>query len=215
MLTITINKKDYQIPNQWEEMTLEYYIGIYAIIKKYQRTEEQEKNDEGKDLMKFHFQQETKMYRELFVYMTGLDDSTMDRVSMDDVESVLQCLDNIMAEYKPKGITHFELDHEMYYFPMDFLRTGTFGEYIESSQLEMNTEYLKNGRFDILPEQMAILCKTVDEEVDLDDIDEKARKFRGLTMDIVWEFAFFLNQRSLRSLSVMQTFLGKELEASL
>ena len=165
--------------------------------------------------MKFHFQQETKMYRELFVYMTGLDDSTMDRVSMDDVEAVLQCLDNIMAEYKPKGLTHFEFEHEMYYFPMDFLRTGTFGEYIESSQLEMNTEYLKNGRFDILPEQMAILCKTVDEEVDLDDIDEKASKFRGLTMDIVWEFAFFLNQRSLRSLSVMQTFLEKELEASL
>ena len=102
---------------------------------------------------------------------------------------------------------------ETYYFPMDFLRTGTFGEYIEASQLEMNTEYLKNGRFDILPEQMAILCKRVDEEVDLDDIDGKAKSFRRLTMDIVWEFAFFLNNRSIKSLEVMQTFLGVEQKA--
>ena len=93
---------------------------------------------------------------------------------------------------------------------MDFFREGTFGEYIESTQLEMNTEYLKNGRFDILPEQMAILCKAVDEEVDLDNIDEKAKAFRKLTMDIVWEFAFFLNRQTSSSLNVIQTFLGVE-----
>ena len=71
----------------------------------------------------------------------------------------------------------------------------------------MNTEYLKNGRFDILPEQMAILCKSVDEEVDLDNIDEKAKAFKRLTMDIVWEFAFFLNRQTTNSLNVIQTFL--------
>ena len=213
MLKITINKKDYDIPNMCNEMTLDYYIGIYAIIKKYQRTKEQEEADKGKDLSKFFFVQETKMYRELFIYMTGIDEATMDKIPMEDVESVLQCLDNIMEEYKPKGITHFDFDFETYYFPMDFLRTGTFGEYIEASQLEMNTEYLKNGRFDILPEQMAILCKRVDEEVDLDDIDEKAKSFKRLTMDIVWEFAFFLNNRSIKSLEVMQTFLEVERKA--
>ena len=40
-------------------------------------------------------------------------------------------------------------------------------------------------------EQIAILCKKVDEEVDLDNVDEKSAKFKHLTMDIVWEFAFF------------------------
>jgi hypothetical protein len=210
MLNITINKKDYEIPNKWSEMTLEYYCGIYEIIKKYQRTEEQNEEDEGKDLSKFFFVQETRMYRELFIYMTNIDNDTMDKIPMEDVESVIKCLDNIMEKYEPKGITHFVLNHDTYYFPMDFLRTGTFGEYIESSQLEMNTEYLKNGRFDILPEQMAILCKQVDEELDLDNIDEKTKLFKQIKMDIVWEFSFFLNKRAISSLSLIQTFLGEE-----
>lgn len=211
MLQLRINKKDYNIPNEWSEMTLDYYCGIYEIIKKYQRSEEQDKEDEGKDLTKFFFVQETKMYRELFVYMTKINDETMAKVPTDDVEAVIGCLNNIMKDYEPTGMTHFEFNNDIYYFPMDFLRTGTFGEYIESSQLEMNTQYLKNGRFDILPEQMAILCKKVDEEVDLDNIDEKAELFKQLTMDVVWEFSFFLNKRTETSVSLIQTFLGEEL----
>jgi hypothetical protein len=211
MLHLTINKKKYSIPNEWSEMTLEYYCGIFEILKKYQRNEEQEKEDEGKDLLKYFFVQETKMYRELFIYMTDVEKETIDKVPISDIEAVMQCLDTVTKDYVPTGMTYFELDNDIYYFPMDFLRTGTFGEYIEASQLEMNTQYLKNGRFDILPEQMAILCKKVDEEVDLDNIDEKAELFKKLTMDVVWEFSFFLNKRTITSTSLIQTFLGEEL----
>ncbi len=204
MLNIEINNKEYNIPNKWEEMTLDYYCGIYEIIKKYQITED-EQNSEN-DLTKYLASQENKMYRDLFIYMTKIDEKTMKNVPISDVFAVIECLEEIMEEYKPKGLDYFEFEGDIYYFPLDFLRTGTFGDYIESQQLEMNTQYLKNGRFDILPEQMAILCKKVDEEVDLDDIDEKAKKFRGLTMDIVWEFSFFLNKRTLASLNVIKTF---------
>ena len=204
MLNIEINNKEYNIPNKWEEMTLDYYCGIYEIIKKYQITEE-EQNSEN-DLTKYLANQENKMYRDLFIYMTKIDEKTMKNVPISDVFAVIECLEEIMEEYKPKGLDYFEFEGDVYYFPLDFLRTRTFGDYIESQQLEMNTQYLKNGRFDILPEQMAILCKKVDEEVDLDDIDEKAKKFRGLTMDIVWEFSFFLNKRTLASLNVIKTF---------
>ncbi|MAB51176.1 hypothetical protein [Marinobacter sp.] len=204
MLNIEINNKEYNIPNKWEEMTLDYYCGIYEIIKKYQITEEEENSEN--DLTKYLANQENKMYRDLFIYMTKIDEKTMKNVPISDVFAVIECLEEIMEEYKPKGLDYFEFEGDVYYFPLDFLRTGTFGDYIESQQLEMNTQYLKNGRFDILPEQMAILCKKVDEEVDLDDIDEKAKKFRGLTMDIVWEFSFFLNKRTLASLNVIKTF---------
>lgn len=204
MLNIEINNKEYNIPNKWEEMTLDYYCGIYEIIKKYQITEDEENSEN--DLTKYLANQENKMYRDLFIYMTKIDEKTMKNVPISDVFAVIECLEEIMEEYKPKGLDYFEFEGDIYYFPLDFLRTGTFGDYIESQQLEMNTQYLKNGRFDILPEQMAILCKKVDEEVDLDDIDEKAKKFRGLTMDIVWEFSFFLNKRTLASLNVIKTF---------
>lgn len=210
MLVIEIDGKEKEIPSDWKEMTLEYYCGIYEILQKYKRTEEQDKNDEGKDLTKFFFTQEIKMYNDLFCYMTGMSRENVKKVKTEEIEAVISSLDNILEEYKPKGMTNFEFEGDIYYFPMNFFREGTFGEYIESTQLEMNTEYLKNGRFDILPEQMAILCKSVDEEVDLDNIDDKAKAFKRLTMDIVWEFAFFLNRQTSNSLNVIQTFLGKE-----
>jgi hypothetical protein len=208
MLIIEIENKEYKIPDCWEEMTLDYYCGIYGIIKKYQKTEEEEKSEN--DLTKYFFHQETKMNKELFSYMTGIDEDMINKISISSINSVLACLDDVTKAYEPKNVDFFKFDGETYYFPMDFLRTATFGDYIESQQLEMNTKYLENGRFDILPEQMAILCKQVDEEVDLDNIDKKAKKFRKLTMDIVWEFSFFLNKKTISSLGLIKTFLEKE-----
>ncbi len=209
MLVLEINGKKKEIPCQWNEMTIDFYCGLYQIINKYKVTDEQIEDDKGKNLEKFYFTQETKMYKEIFSYMTKVPLNDVEKANMEDVMAVINSLDNIMTEYKPTGVDSFMFEGEKYYFPFEFLKTSTFGEYIEANQLELSTQYLKNGRFDILPEQMAILCKTMDEEVDLDNIDEKAKKFKNLTMDIVWEFSFFLNKRTMRSLGVITTFLGK------
>ena len=209
MLVLEINGKKKEIPCQWNEMTIDFYCGLYQIINKYKVTDEQMEDDKGKNLEKFYFTQETKMYKEIFSYMTKVPINDVEKANMEDVTAVINSLDNIMTEYKPTGVDSFMFEGEKYYFPFEFLKTSTFGEYIEANQLELSTQYLKNGRFDILPEQMAILCKTMDEEVDLDNIDEKAKKFKNLTMDIVWEFSFFLNKRTMRSLGVITTFLGR------
>ena len=68
---------------------------------------------------------------------------------------------------------------------------------------------MKHGRFDVLPEQMAILCRRPDEEYDDDVIPSKTEKFKELTMDIVWEFSFFLTMQSVKLTRTFQMFLGK------
>ena len=68
---------------------------------------------------------------------------------------------------------------------------------------------MKHGRFDVLPEQMAILCRRVDEEYDDDVIASKTEKFKQLKMDIVWEFSFFLTMQSVKLTRTFQMFLGK------
>ena len=77
------------------------------------------------------------------------------------------------------------------------------------SQLESTIKIMKNGRFDVFPEQMAILCREVDEQYDDDVIPAKTEKFRELTMDIVWEFSFFLTMQSIRLAKTFQTYLVK------
>ena len=104
----------------------------------------------------------------------------------------------------------FDLDGETYYFPSEFFKKETYGDYIESTQLEMYVSDMKNGRYDILPEQMAILCRRIDEEYDDDVIAEKADKFRGLTMDVIWEFSFFLIQQSVKLMKLSPTFSEKK-----
>ena len=71
---------------------------------------------------------------------------------------------------------------------------------------------MKNGKYDVLPEQMAILCRRIDEEYDGDIIPEKAEKFRELTMDIIWEFSFFLTHQSRKLTTLFPTYSEKKLQ---
>ena len=67
---------------------------------------------------------------------------------------------------------------------------------LSSLEKKLYIDDMDNGRYDILPEQMAILCRRAGEEYDDKLIPEKADKFRKLTMDIIWEFSFFLTHQS-------------------
>ena len=73
----------------------------------------------------------------------------------------------------------------------------------------MYIDSMRNGKYDVLPEQMAILCRKADEEYDEDKIEEKAEKFKELTMDIVFEFAFFLTQRTGKLVKHSSMYLEK------
>ena len=87
---------------------------------------------------------------------------------------------------------------------------NTFGDYIESTQLDMTIESMKHGVFDVLPEQMAILCRRFGEEYDEDAIDKKTERFKKLTMDVVWEFSFFLSIQNLKLTNHFQISLVQD-----
>lgn len=213
MIYITIGEKDYEIPSSWTEVTLEYYCEIWKILDKYRYIIEPKDGEEVSEeqlLMAEH-----KMCGEMFQYMTGIDDDTLKRVPMEQIASLISGIQELMDRYEPKGIDHFQLDGETYWFPFEFMRDNTYGDYIEATQLDLNTKYLENGRFDVLPEQMAILCRKDLEEFDEDAIEEKTKAFKKLTMDIVWEFAFFLNKRNKTLMQGILTLKAEQLTSEL
>ena len=212
MVEIQIEDEKYDIPTDWSEITLEYWCGFYNIIKKYtKKDEEKEKKgevsefDEGK-LQDFEI---LKMNRDMFQYMTGIPDDMLDNLDVDSMNEAITKVSELLQEYEPQGIESFELEGETYYFPKEFLKRNTFGDYIEATQLDMYIEIMKHGRFDVLPEQMAILCRTATEEYDEDAIDEKAERFKQLKMDTIWEFAFFLTMQSVKLTRTFQMFLRR------
>jgi len=206
MVEIQIQDKKYEIPTEWKDITLEWWCGLYTIIQKHTNV----KLDEKKSDVTYDKQNEVdvlRMNRDVFKYLTGVNDNMIQNLDLDSVNKAVATVSDLLEEYKPTGIQSFEFEGETYYFPKEFLKRNTFGDYIEATQLDATIEIMKHGKFDILPEQMAILCRTLTEKYDDDVIGEKTDKFKKLTMDIVWEFSFFLTMQSVRLTRAFQTYL--------
>ena len=205
MIQIKIQEDSYDIPTEWKDMTVEYWCGLYSIINQYNKRDE-----EGNVIEEEHSQvQSLKMNRDIFMYLTGLTQVDMEKLDIDSVTAAITAFSGALEEYKPQGIDRFEFEGETYFFPKEFLKRNTFGDYIESTHLESTIKIMKHGRFDVLPEQMAILCRKAGEEYDDDVIPSKTDSFKKLTMDIVWEFSFFLTMQSVKLTRTFQMFLGK------
>mgnify|MGYP003624305796 CR=1 FL=1 len=210
-------EKEVVIPTEWKDMTLKYWCGMINIIKSHfdkakliSNTNTDEVNHledyldfSNKKLEEF---QSIQLNKDLFGYMTGLDKESMSLVSLDKVNEVVSVLDVLIEEYNPKGIKSFEFENETYYFPADYLKKNTYGDYIEATQLDMYIESMKHGKFDVLPEQMAILCRKIDETYDDDIIPEKTEKFKNLSMDVIWEFGFFLTQQKAKLMKLSSMY---------
>ena len=205
MVEIKIQDETYNIPTEWKDITLNWWCGLYTIINKYNK-----KDEEGNVIEAEHTEVELlKMNRDIFIYLTGINEKMMSQLDTDSVTAAVSTVGQLLEEHKPKGVDRFEFEGETYFFPKEFLKRNTFGDYIESTHLESTIKIMKHGRFDVLPEQMAILCRKGGEEYDDDEIPSKTDKFKELTMDIVWEFSFFLTMQSVKLTRTFQMFLGK------
>jgi hypothetical protein len=205
MVEIKIQDETYNIPTEWKDITLNWWCGLYTIINKYNKRDE-----EGNVIEKEHSEVELlRMNRDIFIYLTGINEKMMAQLDVESVNSAVETVAQLLQDYKPQGIDRFEFEGETYFFPKEFLKRNTFGDYIESTHLESTIKIMKHGRFDVLPEQMAILCRKAGEEYDDDIIPSKTDRFKELTMDIVWEFSFFLTMQSVKLTRTFQMFLGK------
>jgi hypothetical protein len=202
MVTLDIDGEKYEVPTEWKDITLEYWYGWHEIIKSHQQKHKAKQKkgefDEENPFSKISNVEMLKMNRDIFQYITKIDDAKLDKCDIDSIARAMEFIGNLTTEYKPKGVDGFMFEDEKYFFPKEAMYNNTFGDYIEATQLDMTISSMKHGVFDVLPEQMAILCRKAGEEYDENIIDEKTEKFKKLTMDVVWEFSFFLSIQNLK-----------------
>jgi hypothetical protein len=202
MVTLDIDGKKYEVPTEWKDITLDYWCGWFDIIKineqKHRSKLKEGEFDETKPFDKISTVEMLKMNTDIFQYITKIDDKTLQMCDVDSVSRAMELIGKVTEEYKPMGMDGFIFEEEKYFFPKEAMFNNTFGDYIESTQLDMTIENMKHGIFDVLPEQMAILCRKAGEEYDEDGIDKKTERFKLLTMDIIWEFSFFLSIQNLK-----------------
>tara|TARA_R110000751_G_scaffold305975_1_gene423377 strand:- start:722 stop:1408 length:687 start_codon:yes stop_codon:yes gene_type:complete len=223
-ITIRIEEEgewiDFDVPTEWKDMSVSYWAKLTSIISRHQDKNQLQKNHyeekyEGdKDLDKIigniEILDEMRLNGEIFGFLSGLSKENMQKVDMEQVTKVINTLGVLTEEYKPTGARSFEFEEETYYFPSEMLKKNTYGDFIEATQLDMTIDSVQNGRYDVLPEQMAILCRRAGEEYDEDLIAEKTEKFKNLKMDTVMEFAFFLTNQSRKLQRIFSTYLEKK-----
>jgi len=212
--------KTINIPTDWEDMTLNYWCGIHRIIEKYRKKQDFSEKIENEKEIKDGYTESLRtatfdflkqrdlinMNKEVFQYVAQISDEDIEKVDMDAATKVLNAMEVFQEDFKPKGLDGFVFEGEKYYFPLDNMSGNTFQDYIEATQIEMNIESMTNGNYDILPQQMAILCRKEGEEYDEEIIKEKTEKFRKLKMDLVLEFSFFLAKQNKKSVAALQMF---------
>lgn len=118
MVEIKIQDETYNIPTEWKDITLNWWCGLYTIINKYNKRDE-----EGNVIEKEHSEVELlRMNRDIFIYLTGINEKMMAQLDVESVNSAVETVAQLLQDYKPQGIDRFEFEGETYFFPKEFLK---------------------------------------------------------------------------------------------
>ncbi len=204
MLVVKYNGVKKRVPTDWNEITVKQFHKLYQVMFEYEGKDID--NDENNKL---------NFLRDYTTFLLNENRKYVELMDLKDIEHLVSASQNLLKEYKYQKLSHFTHKDVKYYFPTD-IRKNTFGEYIECSALETSSKLLKNGKFDVITEMMARLCKKVDEigeYLDEKTIKERAKLFEDLTMDLVLEFNFFLLSQQKVLQKVFRTYgVGKAVQ---
>jgi hypothetical protein len=216
MVTITINEKDIDIPSNWADITFEQFLG-FSKLAKSQKTEEeleQKYEDLDEELKSLQITMDNiKFNTKLACYFTDMTEDEIAMCDMEKVEEILKCISFLQAEYQPINIKSFKMGDEEFILPLPGMVKENFGTYIEAEQIELNNRKLEAGIIEVLPRQVAILCRKKGEKrglIDDDLIDKREKLFHKLDMATVWDVGFFLLRQEQLLMTSFLTSLKEE-----
>lgn len=223
MINLVVGEIECKIPSKWNEITLKEYSKIYSIIKNDAFVEPNEDQpqptpQEQKTLDLERDLHNIKTNRKVFSNLTGINEETINLVDANEMSETLDLMTNFLngdveAMDVEDGVKNsFTYKDTKYFFPIAEMKTSTFGDFIEAAQLDMLAEKHESGKFGVIAEQMAILCREQNEVYDEQLVMKKTKMFENLTMDKVWGFVFFLNKQINTYKKNIQTFSNPEYE---
>ena len=198
MTEFNLNDNIIELPDNWMEVSFGDFVGFTKLIQNFVNREAANKNDVTKEWENARL--DLKDNTQILCYWSKLTEEQVSMLDIDVAANLMNHLTFLNESYVPIHIESFVLKEEKFYLPVEFMQKSSFGRYIEAEQLELHSNMLDKGNLDILPRQIAILCKKEGESEKLDDgiIDKRAEMFKKLDMATIWDVAFFLNKLEQR-----------------
>ena len=207
MLVFSAGEHEFTVPEEWSEITLEKYAVFIDAVNELQK---KLKEDDNEDI---GFYQIVLEYREhfnkLFQTFTGIEPSIIDRIKADNIYTTYMYIMNFLKEPEYNKIDSFTFKRKKYYLPkskVDYfgneieMAEASFGEVVEAMQIQEMDKSFQENNFKVLPYQIAMLCRRKGEDYNDQIVKERAEVFKELTMDVVWQVAFFLIKQKQKSL---------------
>jgi len=170
METIKIDKTEYNIPESWEELTLQNYLDIMSIPS--------------------GFTQSNKLIK-IFEYAGGIPVEVSKKLSFDQLSKINKVFEWMNTLYAPAPINEFSFNGIKY--KAEPISESLFGSYVD-----YETFIEKYGVIQGLPYLIAIMARKDGETYDDYNTYERAELFRGLPLTVALDLScFFLTNINL------------------
>jgi hypothetical protein len=184
-----IREKEYQMPTEWNDVTLEVYV----------RLAELEEKKEAFGIPELYL-------LKVLECLCNAEDGDLDELTLDIVNELVSLIGYIQEEPNWVNTNHLIIDEVDYVFPNDLNRL-TMGEYISIKTLQEN-----NTTAGIIPYILAIILRPGTKEVDAETGKEKWVQEKFSTSNLEWRKELFMKQPVFNLMGPVTFFLnGKEI----
>jgi hypothetical protein len=220
MITVTILEEDYNIVNEWNELTLQDFVEIQKVCdkapKKLQKLLGHIYLGEREEIasMTFSDREEIKVfpkfYGDVLLHLSDIPKKVINQIDHTArqeffntylLKFVIACLyaPVEMVEHEEES---FEFEGETYMLPksrnvlgeerpMGYVETV---QYTEATDIDVYMRSLDKKDYSVLANIVSILCLKEGEEYDEETCLVRAESFRKLPMHIVWDVFFYLGE---------------------
>lgn len=242
MVKIDIGKKEYDLPNDWKDITMGQLLDSQKLLKampdKMRQLTFPEKKKATPKITENDEIEFWEFYRKWLVFWTDIPDSVSKKIQMDGLKIAYEILQVFM--FTPKDVDYKEeitFKDVVYMLPpteeimsghTKHMADSTFEEFVEGMQITAMLNKLKNEDLSALPLLTATFYRekvtygnwyqkkrTKIIDYDEEGTKKRAKLFMDLPMSDVWGAYFFLIIRLKRSLSGLQTSLPEKVQEML
>ena len=212
MKTFILNEKEVELPSGWEEVNWKKFLAFSELINGFEQREQPKEGDEVAQWESTLL--DLKDNTKVLSFWCGLDENEVSLLDLEVATEIMKHLSFATEPYQPINTDSFTIGDEKFFLPKELMVKSSFGRYIEAEQLELQANLLEKGQMEIMPRQIAIICKKEGEEEKLNDdlVDKRAKLFEQLDMATIWDVAFFLGKLEQKLMLSFLTSQGTKTE---
>ena len=180
-------------PKDWNEVTLKKYSEYNKIVFDYQERIK-DLTPEIEDEASIILLEELKFQHDVCAALSGLTKKTVDNKSISEIKDYCKNLEFLKKSPKDSNLKEFTFKGVKYSLPENLRLETKYGQYVEAMQSEIAWKAQDKTSLMYLAHQLAHQIKG---EWVQDERDKLAIEFENLTMDVFWDFSFFLQKKSM------------------